>query len=178
MRTATTTRLLLLPLLAAALLACGDDTPAASPQASTSAPMPSATASPSTVTVSDAWVRAADGGMTGAFGVISNDGPDDLTLVSASSPAAAAVELHEVVTVDGQAVMQPKAGGFLVPGVGGHVLEPGADHIMLMGLTSPLLPGDDVEISLTFDDGTTLTYTAQVRSAEVGDETYSPTPSP
>ena len=33
--------------------------------------------------------------------------------------------------------MQPKADGFTVPAGGTHVLQPGGDHVMLMGLDGP-----------------------------------------
>jgi copper(I)-binding protein len=168
--------LLLLPLLAAGALtvaACGTSSTDTADEAS--APSPAA-ADP--VTVTDAWVKASPGPMTGAFGVISNAGDADLTLVSASTSASSMTELHEVVMADGQMVMQPKEGGFDVPAGGEHVLEPGADHIMIMDVDAPVEAGDDVDITLTFDDGSTYTYTAQAREFEGGMETYQPTPMP
>jgi copper(I)-binding protein len=76
--------------------------------------------------------------------------------------------------IDGEMKMQEKQDGFVVPAGGEHVLEPGADHVMVMNMTDPVLPGDEVEITLEFDDGTTYTYAAQGREAEVGDEEYVP----
>ena len=160
------TRLLLLPaaaLAAAPLAACGsessDDTEAASD---------------TVITVSDAWVKASEGPMTGSFGVISNSSDSDVTVVSASTTASDRTELHEVVMIDGEMKMQQKDGGFVVPAGGDHVLEPGNDHVMVMDMSDPVEPGEDVEITLTLDDGTTYTYTAQGREAEVGDEEYVP----
>ena len=127
-----------------------------------------------TITVTDAWVRASDGMMTGSFGVITNDGDADVTVVSAETSASDRTELHEVVMQDGEMVMTPVEGGFIVPAGGEHVLEPGADHVMIMDMAQPVMAGDDVEITLTFDDGSTYSYTAQAREAEVGDETYVP----
>jgi copper(I)-binding protein len=167
---------LLLPLLAAGALtvaACGTGSTDTTDGAA--APSPAA-ADP--VTVTDAWVKASPGPMTGAFGTISNTGDSDLTLVSASTSASDMTELHEVVMADGQMVMQPKEGGFEVPAGGERVLEPGADHMMIMQMDAPVEAGDDVEITLTFDDGSTYTYTAQAREFEGGMETYQPTPQP
>lgn len=76
--------------------------------------------------------------------------------------------------IDGEMKMQQKDGGFVVPAGGDHVLEPGNDHVMVMDMSDPVEPGEDVEITLTLDDGTTYTYTAQGREAEVGDEEYVP----
>ena len=64
--------------------------------------------------------------------------------------------------------------GFVIPAGGDRVLEPGNDHVMVMEMSDPVEPGEDVEITLTLDDGTTYTYTAQGREAEVGDEEYVP----
>jgi copper(I)-binding protein len=159
---------LTLPLLAAGALALAGCGSSATPAPTQAGP----------VTVRDAWVKASPGPMTGSFGVVENSGGDDLTLVSATTSASSTSELHEVVVVDGQMVMQPKDGGFALPAGGELVLEPGGDHIMIMGMTAPVEAGDDVEITLTFDDGTTYTYAAQAREAQVGNETYQPTPMP
>ena len=158
--------LLVLPaavLLAATATACGSETTDDN-EAAAGGP----------ITVADAWVKASDGPMTGSFGVITNSGDTDVTVVSASTTASDRTELHEVVMIDGEMKMQEKQDGFVVPAGGEHVLEPGADHVMVMNMTEPVLPGDAVEITLELDDGTTYTYAAQGREAEVGDEEYVP----
>lgn len=160
----------------------GDDT-TADPAAGTSAPA-TTSAAPTTqapaLTLDDAWVKAADSGMTAAFGVLHNPTDQAVTLVSATSTASARVELHEVVMADGGMVMRPKEGGILVPAGGEHVLEPGADHIMLMDLVDPVEPGEDVALTLSFDDGTSLEVSAQAKEFEGGTEDYQPggTPTP
>lgn len=127
-----------------------------------------------TVTVSDQWVKAADTGMTALFGTLHNSGATDATVVSATSPAAGSVELHEVVGQPGSTTMRPKAGGFSIPAGGSHLLAPGGDHIMLMNLTKPLQIGNDVEVTLSFADGSTLPLTAQVREFAGAGENYKP----
>lgn len=127
------------------------------------------------VTVSDQWVKAADTGMTALFGTLKNSGKQEVTVVSAASPAAGTVELHEVVSQPaGGSKMQPKDGGFTIPAGGSHVLAPGADHLMLMDLKAPLAVGTDVEVTLTFKDGSALPFTAQVRTFPGASETYVP----
>lgn len=126
------------------------------------------------VSVSDQWVKAADTGMTGLFGTLRNSGDQDMTVVSAVSPAAGMVELHEVVGQPGSGTMRPKDGGFVIPAGGSHLLAPGADHIMLMDLKAPLKVGSDVEVTLTFADGTSLPFTAQVRDYSGAEEKYEP----
>lgn len=169
-RSTLSTRLLLLgsgALVAAPLAACGSDDTADS-EAATGGE------GATQVTLSDAWVRASEGPMTGVFGVITNPGDTDVTVVSASTSASEMTELHEVVMIDGEMKMKEKNDGFVVPAGGEHVLEPGADHVMVMNMQNPIMPGDDVEITLTLDDGSEVSYTAQAREAEVGDEEYVP----
>lgn len=128
-----------------------------------------------TVTVSDQWVKAVPSGMTGLFGTLKNSSDHEVTVVSGSSPVAGTVELHEVVgQPGGSAMMRPKDGGFPIPPNGTHILAPGADHVMLMDLKEPLKPGTDVEVTLTFEDGSSLPFTAQVREFPGADEDYQP----
>lgn len=125
------------------------------------------------VTVSDTWVKAVtDEEMTAAFGVLTNESDTDLTLVSASTPVAGMVELHEVVMKDGSMVMQPKEGGIPIPAGEDATLEPGGDHIMLMELSGPIEPGDVVELELEFNDGSSLTVDATAKEFSGADENY------
>lgn len=125
------------------------------------------------VGVRDAWVKAAGEGMTAAFARLTNDSADDVRITSASTSAAERVELHEVVPGDdGTMQMQQKQGGFVIPAHADIELAPGADHLMLMELTAPLQPGADVRIVATFEDGSTLPITAQVRDFPGADEHY------
>lgn len=131
-----------------------------------------------TVQVSEQWASAADGGMTAVFGRLTNTGHHDTRIVSATSPAAGTVELHEVVgDGSGSKTMRPKEGGLAIAAGATHELAPGEDHLMLMDLKAPLQPGADVSVSLVFEDGSSLPVTAQVRDFARGDENYEP-PSP
>ncbi len=127
-----------------------------------------------TVQMREQWARAADSGMTAVFGTLANTGHHDARIVSANSPAAGMVELHEVVGDMGSKVMRPKDDGFTIPAGGTRELTPGGDHLMLMGLTAPLQPGADVRFTLVFEDGSSSTVTAQVRDFAGGGENYQP----
>lgn len=128
-----------------------------------------------TVTISDQWVKAADSGMTAVFGTLKNSGHHEARLVSATSPVAGKVELHEVVMdPGGSSTMRPKTGGFVIPADGSHALIPGGDHIMLMDLKQSLAVGSDVSITVEFEDGSSLPFTAQVRDFPGADEKYQP----
>jgi len=125
---------------------------------------------PAQLEVSGAWAKAADEGMTGVFAEISNPSNQSVTIVGGESEAANRIELHEVA--DG--VMREKPEGFALAAQSTHVLEPGADHIMLMGLNGPLEPGETVSITLELDSGDTLEVVADVRDFAAANEEYVP----
>ncbi|WP_022888744.1 copper chaperone PCu(A)C [Agromyces italicus] len=124
------------------------------------------------VTVEEAWVKAADDGMTALFGNVVNGGAADVTLVGASTDAAETAELHETVESDGTMQMRQKEGGFELPAGEAFALEPGANHVMLMGLTGPAQAGDEVTVTLEFSDGSTLDVTAPVKDYAGANEQY------
>lgn len=129
----------------------------------------------SEMTIADQWATATDDGMAAVFGTFTNAGHHDADITGADSPAAARVELHEVVRqANGPGVMRPKAGGITVPAGGRHELAPGGDHLMLMKLGTPLRPGAEVTVTVHFQDGSSLPFTAQVRDFPGADEAYQP----
>ncbi|MDI9890775.1 copper chaperone PCu(A)C [Microbacterium sp. IEGM 1404] len=141
--------------------------------AGAAAPTTSATPEADAFSTSDVWVKAADAGMSAGFGELRNDGDTDLTVVSATSPATSAMELHETVQNEsGQMVMRPVEGGFVIPAHGAITLEPGGNHLMFMDVTSPLLVGDETTITLTFSDDSTAQITAPVKEFAGANETY------
>lgn len=163
MSTSTTTRLGIL-LAAAALVLTGC---ASTPAADT--PTDQADA----LSISDAWVKAADEGMSAAFGELTNDSDADVTVVSAETDASTMVELHETVENDaGEMIMREKSGGFVIPAGGSLLLEPGGNHLMLMGLTGPLEAGAETAFVLTLSDGSTLEFAAPVKDYSGANETY------
>ena len=125
------------------------------------------------VTITDAWVKATDEGMSAAFGELASTGDSDVTLVSATSTASTSMQLHETVdNGSGSMVMQEKDGGFTIPAGGALTLEPGGNHLMLMGLTAPIVAGDEIEFTLTFSDGSDYTFTAPAKDYSGANETY------
>jgi hypothetical protein len=139
--------------------ACGDD------------------AAQSTVTVGDVWSRTSAATQTAGvvyFEVTAGESGDALIGASVSSEIAASAEIHETVPVDsttmsmggttagGGMMMRPVAA---VPiGAGETVsFEPGGYHVMLMGLTAPLMPGQTFEVTLVFEHAGEVVVTAEVR---------------
>ena len=120
----------------------------------------------SAVRVADGHVRALPPTVpnTAAYLTLVNGGEEDLALTGASSPAAASASLHETSAQEGRMMMRPVESAAL-PAGGELRLEAGGLHVMLMGLRAPLSPGDEVELTLRFDDGSALTVSLPVRSA-------------
>lgn len=117
---------------------------------------------PSQVRVSAAWIRSPNPAVdvTGGYLTITNPTSGPVTVVAASSPHANIVEMHETKTVDGMMMME-KVEELLVPANGSVRLEPGGTHLMLIGLSRPFPRMSSIKFR--FDDGTTLTATAEVR---------------
>ena len=99
---------------------------------------------------------------SGAFMVISNHGSSDRQLVKAESPAARIVELHTHVSEAGVMKMR-QVPSIEIKAHGQAQLKPGSLHIMLIELKQPLKEGDNVPITLNFDDGTRLQLEAPVQ---------------
>jgi periplasmic copper chaperone A len=116
-------------------------------------------------TITDAWIRPPMGPDRPAAGYLVITGAPDSAdaLVSASSPAAMEVEIHETIPgMSGMAGMRPVeridvAAGAVVQ------LEPGGYHLMLMGVGSGLAVGQTVEITLTFENAGEIVVQAEVR---------------
>lgn len=129
------------------------------------------------ITVKDAWVKTADSGMSAVFGTIKNRSGKAITVVSATTPASAMTQLHEVVMKNGAMVMQEKKAGFRVPARGKVVLKPGGNHIMLMQLTGPVTAGKLIPVTIRLSDGSTVTFKAVGKPFAAGNETYQPSAS-
>jgi copper(I)-binding protein len=157
-----------------ALTGCADSTTTTqTDSASQSSPASAADSTALPLTVTDPWAKAADSGMTAVFGTITNESDADVQIVSATTSAPPMTELHEVVAdANGQMVMQPKQGGFTVPAGGSLTLAPGKDHIMVMDLTTPIKPGDEVEVTMTSADGRSVKFSAPARTFPGAGENY------
>ncbi len=125
------------------------------------------------LSITDAWAKSADEGMSAAFGVLENTGDEDIVVVSAESASSTMLELHETVENDsGEMVMQQKDGGFVIPAGASFTLEPGGNHIMLMDVTTPLVAGAEATFTLTLSDGSTFQFTAPVKDYSGANEEY------
>lgn len=122
-----------------------------------------AAAQASPLWTSPAWARATPPGVSVAavYVNVTNAGPSADTLLSASSPVAARVELHQSTVEDGMSRMRPVDGLELPPG---KVLkiEPGGLHLMLTGLAQPLVAGTPLLLTLQFRKAGAITLQVDV----------------
>ena len=109
-----------------------------------------AMAAPAQTSVKDPWVRGTVAGQkaTGMFAQITSTGGGKL--VSAASPLAGMVEIHEMA-MDGN-VMKMRAVPFVDLPPGKLVeLKPGGWHVMLMDLKQELKVGESVPVTLVIE---------------------------
>lgn len=122
----------------------------------------SGSAGPATANI---WVRpAAAGAETAAYLTIKGVAGQADALVSASSPDAATVELHEA-TMDASGMMAMHPIERLDIAAGETVeLAPGGYHLMVMGLTRELaIGGDKLELDLVFEHAGKIVVQAEIR---------------
>jgi copper(I)-binding protein len=125
---------------------------------------PSRAAAAQPLTVAKAWVRyllptiPAAGYMT-----IKNNGATDAVLVAAASPACGMLMLHESQDNSGMSMMMdvPK---ITIPAHGSVTFAPGGYHLMCMSPSMAI--GDRVRMTLSFQNGETLSVTAPVYGAQ------------
>jgi copper(I)-binding protein len=119
------------------------------------------------VVVSEQWARAtfALAKAGAAYMTLQNKGDSQVQLVSASvdKSVAGVVELHHTKMADGMMQMQELSDGVLIAQNETVKFVPGGKHIMLMGLEGPLNAGEELNITLTFADGSQLSQVFPIK---------------
>ena len=116
--------------------------------------------------VRDAWLRATVPAQTVAGAFMQLTSPVDARLIEASSPAARAVEIHEMA-MEGNMMKMRQIPGLDLPAGKSVMLRPGGYHLMLIDLKGQLKDGEAVPFTLVIQgrDGRreTVEIRAQVR---------------
>ncbi|KAA0918304.1 copper chaperone PCu(A)C [Dietzia sp. ANT_WB102] len=155
-----------------ALVAAGAFVLALTTACSTNDPDTITGANAGAVVLEDGWAKATDTDMSGVFGTIRNPGESDLHLTGVSGEVGGTTELHETVPGGSGSMMREKEDGFVIPAGGELVLEPGGNHIMLMDLDQPITTGQQITITLLFDDAVEQDITVSARDFQGGEEEY------
>ncbi len=110
------------------------------------------------LTVSDAYAFSPNpSAPTGAvFMRIENAGENAVRLIDVKGDAAKKIEIHTSQMQDDVMKMMHLDDGLEVPAQGCVALERGGYHVMLMGLIAPLEQGDNLALTLQFDNGEEL----------------------
>jgi copper(I)-binding protein len=109
------------------------------------------TAAVAQTTVKEPWIRGtiAQQRATGLFAQITST--QGGRLVSAASPVAGVVEIHEMA-MDGNVMrMRALANGLELPAGKAVELKPGGYHVMLMDLKQTMKPGETVPVTLVIE---------------------------
>lgn len=109
------------------------------------------------VSAADAYVRAVPPGQpnSASFMILSNGSSSDIVLKGAESPAAKVVELHTHTMSDGMMRMR-QVEKIDLPAGQSVQLQPGGLHVMMIGLQQKLVPGEQIDLTLVFGDGSKL----------------------
>ena len=114
----------------------------------------------------DAYVRAVPpvSQTSAAFMTLKNTGGEAHAVVAARSPAAQIVELHTPIMGDDGMHRMRDVEKIEIPAGGEAALQPGGLHVRLINLNGPLEPGNSVDLTLVYDDGSEDTLTAPIKS--------------
>lgn len=127
---------------------------------------PSAAKSSPSIAIADSWASVAPNGANQAAGflTISNAADTDDRLVSVSSPRAARMEVHEMAMEGSMTTMRHLDHGIVVPAHASVALKPSGNHLMFIGLTTPLRAGETVPVTLTFEKAGTVQAELPIRT--------------
>jgi periplasmic copper chaperone A len=124
---------------------------------------PDAPPAAQTLSVRDAWARAADSGAnTAVYFTLANDGAEADTLKDVASGDAELTEMH-ISTQHGGMMRMSRVTELPIPADDSVSFRPLGAHVMLTRVTRPLVEGDTVTATLTFGSGKTVSVRASVR---------------
>jgi copper(I)-binding protein len=103
------------------------------------------------VAVDAPWVRATVPQQTATGAFMRLTASRDLRLIGARSDVAQNTEVHEMA-MQGQMMRMREVAAVPLPRGQAVALAPGGYHVMLIGLKRPLSAGDQVTLTLVFED--------------------------
>lgn len=115
------------------------------------------------------WSRAAPSGAPVGAGyvLLKNTGAAADKLISATADVAGKVEIHEMTMDNGVMKMRPVQ-GLEIPAGKSVELKPGGYHIMFMQLKKPLVAGEKVKGTLTFEKAGSVPVEYEIRAMNAG----------
>jgi copper(I)-binding protein len=128
------------------------------------------------------WARATPIGaeVAGGYMEITNLGSSGDRLVAVEVAGVHMAAIHEMATVDGIMKMRPLPSGLEIKSGETIILKPGSFHVMMMGLSKPLLEGETISGTLHFEkaDSITIEYKIEAMGSEpAGQHNHTAAPS-
>lgn len=139
-----------------------DKTAMTAPAAETTAAAAQPPATQPTLAVAEGWAPPTPKGAKAAAGffTVANTGTAGDKLLSATSPRAKSIEIHEMAMEGTKMTMRPTQ-GLDVPAGGSVALNEKGNHLMFIGVDKPFKDGEAIPVTLTFEKSgevqTTLT---------------------
>jgi copper(I)-binding protein len=113
------------------------------------------------IAINQPWARAGKPN-SAAFMKLKNTTDQDRKIVSASTDCAQRIELHDHLQ-EGDVMKMRKVESIMIPAGGEIELMPGGKHVMLFGLGNGLEAGQDINLTLTLDNGEFLNLVVPVK---------------
>jgi len=122
------------------------------------------------IMASNAWIRLLPANLpAGGYVTLQNQGASVATLVSVHSATYASAMLHQSTENQAGGSTMRMLDQLTIPAHGQVKLEPAGYHLMLEQATHPLAPGDKIDITLDFADGSHLPVQFLVRPANASE---------
>ncbi len=115
------------------------------------------------VKVSDPWVRATVPHQSATGAYLKIESAQEARLVSASSPAAGVVELHEM-KMENEVMKMRRVPAVALPAGKTVELKPGGYHVMMMNLKGQMKEGDSVPLTLVVEGKDKKRETVEVKA--------------
>jgi copper(I)-binding protein len=115
------------------------------------------------VEIRDAWCRPTPNGAQAAACYLTLEATGANRVTGVATPLAASAAIHDMTMEGGVMRMSEMADGLPLEAGKPMVLAPGGKHVMLMGLTGPLVAGVSAPLTLTFSATPAMTVQAAVR---------------
>jgi copper(I)-binding protein len=121
----------------------------------------------------ETWAKAAEKGMSAAFGTLHNAGEATLELERVTDLSTKTeIEIHDTEGQGTKAVMKQHEGALLIQPGEDVVLAPGGTHFMFMDLKSPLTASQTSTLQLEFSDGSQAQVQVPIRNFSGANESY------
>lgn len=121
---------------------------------------------------SETWAKAAESGMSAAFGILHNHSGTPIALRKISNAQGDQIQIHEMRgTGDGMTMAQLEGDLVIEPGKDA-VLAPGGHHLMFMDLQESLVAAQTARLKLEFADGSSTEVDFPIRNFDGANESY------